>query len=243
LGANIDNPDALKSIAAEASNPIRKAFEETSRPVDTIRHQAKTVTVGTSRPEDALSPVVRDALGALALADSRLSFSNRKTLAAVSRIVDSVKWSALLEIDARDGINIARADADVTLPSPIKDYQDGAPAIGVIGASLDTNGLICGFVKDDAVIAVPVTAAQTADVEHVLCLSVGLVAHASREQKSSVMQVLGTYQTKLREWEQHFGAEAEAQLQRQIARELPSTIVFRPTALDPMLSTENKQSA
>ena len=243
LYANIENPGALKTIAANAAEPIRKAFEETSRPVDTIRHQAKTVTVGTSRPEDALSPVVRDALGALALADSRLSFSNRKTLAAVSRIVDTVKWSALLDLKTRDKINYARSSDGSTLPAPIAEYQNGARAIGVIGAALDTNSLNCGFVKDDAVIAVPVSAANDAGIEHVLCLSVGLVAHASREQKSAVMQVLGTYQSKMREWEQHFGTDAEAQLQRQLARELPSTIVFRPSALDPLLSDENKQSA
>lgn len=243
LVAHIDDANALQAIASEASDPVREAFEETSRPVDTIRHQAKTVTVGTSRPEDALSPVVRDSLGALALADSRLSFSNRKTLAAVSRIVDSIKWSALLDIKSRDGINYAQAAASSTLPAPITDYQNETRAIGVIGAALDNNGLVCGFVNDDAVIAVPVTASQSADIEHVLCLSVGLVAHASREQKSAVMQVLGSYQHKLREWEQHFGADAEAQLQRQIARELPSTIIFRPSALDPLLSNESKQSA
>ncbi len=235
--------DALVSIAASSADPIRKAFEETSRPVDTIRHQAKTVTVGTSRPEDALSPAVRDALGALALADSRLSFNNRKTLAAVSRIVESVKWGALLDVTVRDHINIASAASGVILPPPLGDYQEGGRALGVIGAALDTNELNCGFLIDDAVIAVPVSAPRTADIEHVLCLSVDLVAHASREQKTAVMQVLGTYQAKMREWEQHFGADAEAQLQRQIAREMPSTIVFRPSALDPLLGEENKQSA
>ncbi len=237
------SPEALVSIAAAAAEPIRKAFEETSRPVDTIRHQAKTVTVGTSRPEDALSPAVRDALGSLALADSRLSFNNRKTLAAVSRIVESVKWGALLDVTSLDGTNVAHAASGAILPTPLADYQDGGRALGVIGAALDTNELNCGFLIDDAVIAVPVSAARTADIEHVLCLSVDLVAHASREQKTAVMQVLGTYQAKMREWEQHFGADAEAQLQRQIARELPSTIVFRPAALDPLLGEENKQSA
>ena len=243
LNDNRQDADALISIAAGAADPIRKAFEETSRPVDTIRHQAKTVTVGTSRPEDALSPAVRDALGALALADSRLSFSNRKTLAAVSRIVESVKWGALLDVTVRDHTNIASAASGAILPPPLGDYQKGGRAIGVIGAALDTNELNCGFLIDDAVIAVPVSAPRTAEIEHVLCLSVDLVAHASREQKTAVMQVLGTYQAKMREWEQHFGVDAEAQLQRQIARELPSTIVFRPSALDPLLGEENKQSA
>ena len=33
---------------------LNKAIEEMTRPIDTIRHQAKTVTVGISRPQEIL---------------------------------------------------------------------------------------------------------------------------------------------------------------------------------------------
>lgn len=243
LRRNKDDAGALKAIAIDAREPIRKAFEETSRPVDTIRHQAKTVTVGTSRPEDALSPVVRDALGALALADSRMSFNNRKTLAAVSRVVDAVQWSALLNVRTKDGVAFAAAPADIILPKQLAAYQKEQKVIGVFGAALDTNNLVCGHLNDETVLVVPVTGSQSGEIEQLLCLSVTMMAHASREQKSAIMQALGSYKTKLREWEQNFGADAEAQLQRQIARETPATLVFRPSALDPMMSDEGKKSA
>ncbi|MDZ7824641.1 MAG: SIS domain-containing protein [Ahrensia sp.] len=234
LGQNKHDTAALQKIAQDAAEPIRKAFEETSRPVDTIRHQAKTVTVGTSRPEDALSPTVRDALGSLALADSRMSFENRKTLAAVSRVIDSVKWCALLDVSARKGVKFLTAPASTSLPVELAEYQLGAKALGVVGAALDANKLACGYLINDAVIVVPVMGMQSGTTEHLLCMSVDIVAHASREQKSAIMQALGSYQGKLREWEQSFGDDAEAQLQRQIAREAPATIIFRLSALDPL---------
>ena len=64
LAGDVSRADAAGATktAAEGMPLLRRAFEETSRPVDTIRHQAKTVTVGTSRPDDALTPAVRDAL-------------------------------------------------------------------------------------------------------------------------------------------------------------------------------------
>lgn len=235
--------EKLTQVASDAIEPVRKAYEETSRPVDTIRHQAKTVTVGTSRPEDALSPVVRDALADLSLADSRLSFDNRKVLAAVSRVVENVKWACLLDVDFDQKPTIVSAAKDSDLPLALSAFKSGASAMGVIGSALDGNELSCGFIQDAGVLALPVVGTQTAQIEQVLCLSVDLVAHASREQKSAIMQALGTYKAKLRQWEQHFGADAEGQLQRELARQLPNTIVFRPSALDPLLVEEGKQSA
>ncbi|WP_051540688.1 SIS domain-containing protein [Ahrensia sp. 13_GOM-1096m] len=243
LMANKGDEAALKAIAEAASEPIRKAFEETSRPIDTIRHQAKTVTVGTSRPEDALSPAVRDALGSLALADSRLSFDNRKTLASVSRVIDSVRWVALMDLTQKNDGMIVKAPKGAELPQAIAAYQDGKAPIGVVGAALDTRKLTCGYINKEAVVAVPVTGLHSAEIDHVLCIAVDMVAHASREQKTAIMHVLETYQHTLRQWEQTFGTDAEANLQRQIARTNPETVLFHPSAIDPLLSDENKQTA
>jgi hypothetical protein len=47
----------------------------------------------------------------------------------------------------------------------------------------------------------------------------------------------------LREWEQSFGEDAANALARQIAREKPENVVFRPKVLDPSLSQDERQSA
>ncbi len=225
--------DADRQAAAkDAIAVVRAAFEETSRPVDTIRHQAKTVTVGTSRPEDALSSAIRDALAGIGLADSRMSFDDRKVLAAVSRLIDHVNWAALLDVDQGQGPTLVRLAPDAGRIDALSGYSAARQPIGVIGAALDTNRLACGFIGDETVIAVPVAGVGYADGAHVLCLSVAMLPHASREQKTAVMGALGTYQTTLRHWEQVLGTDAEAALQRQIARETPLTVTFRPATID-----------
>ena len=91
-------------------------------------------------------------------------------------------------------------------------------------------------------IAVPITGASFAAVEQILCLSVTMLSHASRDRKTAVMMALGTYRSMLREWEQTLGADAEAALQRRVASETPLTVAFRPHALVPG-EDEARQSA
>ena len=241
LGRATDAASA-RTIAQAALGQVRHTYEETSRPIDTIRHQAKTVTVGTSRPEDALSPAIRDALAALGIPDSRLTFDNRKVLAAVSRLIDSIEWTALMAVEEqRDGPVVQLAGK---APSPaLGTYAKPAKPLGVLGSTLDDHGVHAGYLGDAAVIAVPVNNAAYSDVDSVVCFSVKLQAHASREQKTAAMTALGTYKPVLREWEQSFGEDASAALARQIAREKPENIVFRPKVLDPALSQDERQSA
>ncbi|MEO1745023.1 MAG: SIS domain-containing protein [Pseudomonadota bacterium] len=234
--------------AAEAVSPvierIRHAFEETSRPVDTIRHQAKTVTVGTSRPEDALSAPLRKGLAELGLADSRMTFDHRKTLAAVSRLVNEVRFVAMLDLSG-SGSSISGTLAASTGPvGELASYGEPTLLLGTLGAAMDENEVICGFVGNGPVIVVPVNGVDYAQTEHLLCIGVDLAPHASREQKIAVMKALGTYKPKLREWQQSLGDDARDALERQISRETPVTVVFRPTAIDlEALEASERQSA
>ncbi len=87
---------------------LTEAVEELTRPVDAIRHQAKTVTVGISRSEEALRHValVRAVLAAGA-DDERLSYDTLSTLAgldpAVARVTGHLRYVV-------DGENIEIAD-------------------------------------------------------------------------------------------------------------------------------------
>jgi glucosamine--fructose-6-phosphate aminotransferase (isomerizing) len=77
--------------------------DELTRPVDAIKHQAKTVTVGISRSEDALfaNPLVGSTLAAGAAPDT-LGYRALRTLAALDEAVEEVlgytryriEWSA-----------------------------------------------------------------------------------------------------------------------------------------------------
>jgi glucosamine--fructose-6-phosphate aminotransferase (isomerizing) len=231
----------VRTVADAALGPVRKAYEETSRPIDTIRHQAKTVTVGTSRPEDALSAPVREALAGLGIADSRMNFDNRKVLATVSRLIDEIEWAAFLDVS--QGPQGARVQSTGDAPPALSSYATPAKPLGVLGSALDDNAARCGYVGKDAVIAIPVNDTGYSEVDGLLAISVRLQAHASREQKTAAMAAFGTYQPVLREWEQVFGEDAAAALARQIAREKPENVVFRPKVFDPALSQDERRSA
>jgi glucosamine--fructose-6-phosphate aminotransferase (isomerizing) len=84
----VGTPGALVEDLVDA---LTAGVEELTRPVDAIKHQAKTVTVGISRSEDALlrARLVQQVLGAGASQDS-LSYRSLRTLAELEPAVQAV---------------------------------------------------------------------------------------------------------------------------------------------------------
>jgi glucosamine--fructose-6-phosphate aminotransferase (isomerizing) len=84
----IGTPEALVSDLLDALNA---GVDELTRPVDAIKHQAKTVTVGISRSEDTLFgvPLVRATLSAGAAPDT-LGYRALRTLGALDEAVEEV---------------------------------------------------------------------------------------------------------------------------------------------------------
>ncbi len=121
----VGTPEAIVEDLAEA---LTTAVGELTRPVDAIKHQAKTVTVGISRSEDELLgvPLVAGALAAGASVQ-RLSYRGLRTLARLDaavlaldgftryRIEGDVAAAATIEIVGRGGIAVelsSRTDSD-----------------------------------------------------------------------------------------------------------------------------------
>ncbi|MYI55761.1 MAG: SIS domain-containing protein [Acidimicrobiia bacterium] len=105
---------------------LSEAIEELTRPVDAIRHQAKTVTVGISRSEEALLQVpLTEAVQAAGARGERLSYETLSTLAgldqAVARITGHVRYiidGERVEIADRSGVGASfesRVGRDPTL--------------------------------------------------------------------------------------------------------------------------------
>ena len=89
------------SVVVEDLNAaLTRAIEELTRPVDAIKHQAKTVTVGISRSDETLLrvPLVEDVLGA-GVARDGLSYRALRTLAALDGAVDKVVGYTHYRID------------------------------------------------------------------------------------------------------------------------------------------------
>jgi glucosamine--fructose-6-phosphate aminotransferase (isomerizing) len=78
-------------VLADFMEALTAGIDELTRPVDAIRHQAKTVTVGITRAEETLlaSSLVREALSA-GVSRDRLAYRTLRALAALDAAVDRV---------------------------------------------------------------------------------------------------------------------------------------------------------
>jgi glutamine---fructose-6-phosphate transaminase (isomerizing) len=90
------------------------AIEELTRPIDAIKHQAKTVTVGISRSDETLLqvPLARAVIEAGTPRD-RLTYRTLRTLSDLDAAVDEVRGFIRYRIEGRDDAQDAAATAVV----------------------------------------------------------------------------------------------------------------------------------
>lgn len=79
----------------ELAKVLNKASDELTRPIDAVKHQAKTVTVGISRTEDSFADnVLINAVVEAGVDRERLSYKSLRTLAGIAPVVEAVKgWT------------------------------------------------------------------------------------------------------------------------------------------------------
>ena len=92
------------TVLQDLSDALSRGIDELSRPIDAIKHQAKTVTVGISRSQDVLlrTPFVRAVLAAAPILD-RLSYRPLRTLAALDPAVAEVTGYTRYRVDGEVG--------------------------------------------------------------------------------------------------------------------------------------------
>ncbi len=100
----VGTPEAVVDDLAAALNI---GIDELTRPIDAIRHQAKTVTVGISRSDQTLleAPLIRAVLDAGSVRD-RLSYSTLRALAGLSPAVAEVLGHTRYRLDGLDTIAV-----------------------------------------------------------------------------------------------------------------------------------------
>src|SRR5207248_3885303 len=96
------------TVVEDLTGALTKAIEELTRPIDAIKHQAKTVTVGISRADEELLNVglVREALAAGATRDA-LSYRSLRTLVALDPAVEQVTGFTRYRIEGTLGTDAA----------------------------------------------------------------------------------------------------------------------------------------
>ena len=92
------------TVVEDLTAALTKAIEELTRPVDAIKHQAKTVTVGISRSDETLLqvPLVQDLLASGAARDS-LTYRTLRTMVALDPAIEAVLGWTRYRIDGEPG--------------------------------------------------------------------------------------------------------------------------------------------
>ncbi len=93
----------------ELTLALTRAIEELTRPVDAIKHQAKTVTVGISRSDESLmtEALVRELLATGAPRDA-VGYADLRALAALGPLVRAVHGYSRYVIDEERGVQTIR---------------------------------------------------------------------------------------------------------------------------------------
>ena len=107
------------AVLDDLTDALTRGIEELTRPVDAIKHQAKTVTVGISRSEDALfaTPLISEALTAGAPRD-RLSYRVLRVLATLDRAVAEVTGYTRYRVEGQATVHVVdQGGVAASLPS------------------------------------------------------------------------------------------------------------------------------
>ena len=81
---------------------LGRAIDELTRPIDAIRHQAKTVTVGTSRKEKVPQGIIFNLLEELKYSAKDLTYKNVLTLGRINQAVGAVRGYTVYDIKNLD---------------------------------------------------------------------------------------------------------------------------------------------
>jgi len=81
---------------------LGKAIDELARPIDAIRHQAKTVTVGTSRKEKELGGIVFDLMNSLDFSAKNLTYRDILTINRIQPAITAVRGYTIYDISGLD---------------------------------------------------------------------------------------------------------------------------------------------
>jgi glucosamine--fructose-6-phosphate aminotransferase (isomerizing) len=81
---------------------LDKAVDELTRPIDAIRHQAKTVTVGTSRKEKELGGIIFDLLKTLKFSMKNMTYHEILTVNRIQPAIAAVKGYTIYDVSNLD---------------------------------------------------------------------------------------------------------------------------------------------
>ena len=159
---------------------LGNAIDELTRPIDAIRHQAKTVTVGTSRKEKELAGIIFDLLETLNFTAGNLTYRNILTISRSQPAVAGIRGYALYDIHNLDELGNPAADSLIAIrikggvAAGMKSRADNSTALmGVKRTIVSTGHVYLGRGKvDGAPIMIVPLRGDSAEIGNLLLIHI-----------------------------------------------------------------------
>lgn len=184
------------------ANPIDRlnvslghAVDELSRPIDAIRHQAKTVTVGTSRKEEPLRGPLFDLLRDLRFSARALKGQHILVLSRIQRAVSGIKGYTLYDVNSLDEEGNPLDTSTITIRERggislrmTSRVEASKKLMGTKRTIVRTASLFAGFGKSDgAAITIIPLLGQKPGVRNLLLVHVAFNETLSAKEKIAVL--------------------------------------------------------
>lgn len=226
-----------RAVLHEGIALLKMIHDELSRPIDTIRHQAKTVTVGTSRPQQDIAPVMRRALAELDVSASCLADRDKQLLITLSSFIASVAGGALYQIlhQQRDWQHNNEVAPTLQITHKIgcssdraSHYDEPRQAAGSKRRTLRLGRAIlsAGAGGQESLLLLPVFDKHQWLCERLALLHLEIIPQASLQQKLMLLKGLGQYEDALETFQDHKPAENFAMFLETLS---PHELIFAPS--------------
>jgi glucosamine--fructose-6-phosphate aminotransferase (isomerizing) len=182
---------------------LKTALEEVTRPIDTIRHQAKTVTVGISRPQELLTPILLRAIEKLCGRVEQIRESDMRMLRNLSPIISDVEGGLYYRVlpDTKglpaacpsDSPYIQTVGRYGMCETKSSRYDEPNCAGGTKRTALRMRRAIwsSGRLGEESLLIVPLYPDRNSDCMGLLLFHVVFAEQASLQQKLGVLKGLG----------------------------------------------------
>jgi glucosamine--fructose-6-phosphate aminotransferase (isomerizing) len=176
---------------------LRRAVEELSRPVDAIRHQAKTVTVGTSRKTEAPSGLIFAVFDQLGYTPESIRAKDVLTLKKLQTAVVRVRGYTLYAVEGLDedgmpttGSTLAIVKRHGVSAGMQSRYDRPAPLRGTKNTIVRTRKVYAGTGRSDnaSIVIIPIQGAKRI-ITNLLLLQVDFDDRIDTAQKKDIMGV------------------------------------------------------
>ncbi len=203
LGNEVGSLEQVRETVEEGIAILNRAVEEMTRPIDTIRHQAKTVTVGISRPKEILPPVLLAALERLGTTPAQIKEQDRRILRTVSPLITDVEGGLFYKIvrvvdGASVGVTGETPWIQVVRRFGSSDnrgsrYDQPKPAGGSkrTALRLERSIFASGPSARENMVIIPLFDEDRGDCPGILLFHLKFATHASVQQKLGVPRGLG----------------------------------------------------